>query len=54
MVQGNVIVPPGAWCDMIDSRSRAASLVSGGGLRIAGSAIGGSLVASASAAPATR
>jgi beta-glucosidase len=45
-VQGDVIVPPGAWCDMIDS-SVAGSVTAVGstGLRIANSAIGGGLLA---------
>jgi beta-glucosidase len=45
-VRGNVVVPPGAWCDMIDS-SVAGSVIAAGstGLRIANSVIGGSLVA---------
>jgi beta-glucosidase len=45
MVQGNLIVPPGSWCDMIDTSVAGDVLVSGTGVRIAGSTIGGSLVA---------
>jgi beta-glucosidase len=45
MVQGNLIVPPGSWCDMIDTSVAGDVLVSGTGIRIAGSTIGGSLVA---------
>jgi len=44
-VQGNVVVPPGAWCDMIDSSVAGSVSVLGSGLRIADSTIGGSLVA---------
>jgi beta-glucosidase len=45
-VQGNVVVPPGAWCDMIDSSvAGSVTAVGGTGLRIANSNIGGSLVA---------
>jgi beta-glucosidase len=45
MVQGNVVVPPDAWCDMIDSSVAGSVTVLGSGLRIAGSTISGSLVA---------
>jgi len=44
-VQGNVVVPAGAWCDVIDSSVAGSVMASGTGLRIAGSTIGGSLVA---------
>ena len=44
-VLGNVVVPPGAWCDMIDSSVTGSVTVAGDGLRIADSTIGGSLVA---------
>jgi hypothetical protein len=45
-VQGNVVVPPGAWCDMIDSSVAGSVIVTASsGLRIAGSAIGGNLEA---------
>ena len=44
-VQGNVVVPPGAWCDMIDSSVAGSVLISGTGVRIAGSTIRGSVVA---------
>jgi beta-glucosidase len=44
MVQGNVVVPPGAWCDVIDSSIAGSLLVSGTGVRVAESTIGGSLV----------
>ena len=43
MVQGNVIVPPGAWCDVIDTSVAGNLLVSGTGFRIAESTIGGNL-----------
>jgi beta-glucosidase len=43
MVQGNVTVPPGAWCDLIDTSVAGSLLVSGTGVRIAGSTIGGDL-----------
>jgi beta-glucosidase len=45
MVAGNVVVPPGSWCDIIDSSVAGNVVVSGSGLRIAGSTINGSLVA---------
>jgi beta-glucosidase len=46
MVPGNVIVPPGAWCDMIDASVAGNVVVAGGtGVRIAGSTIGGSVIA---------
>jgi beta-glucosidase len=44
-VQGDVVVPAGAWCDMIDSSVAGSVVVAGStGLRIANSVIGGSLV----------
>jgi beta-glucosidase len=45
LVEGNVVVPPGAWCDMIDSTVTGNVTVAGTGLRIANSTIGGSLLA---------
>jgi beta-glucosidase len=45
MIQGSVLVPPGTWCDMIDTSVAGSVVVSGTGLRIANSTIGGSLVA---------
>jgi beta-glucosidase len=45
MVQGSVLVPPGSWCDIIDSSVAGNVVVSGSGVRIAGSTISGSLVA---------
>ena len=45
-VQGSVLVPPGAWCDMIDSSVTGSVIaVASTGLRIANSTIGGSMVA---------
>jgi beta-glucosidase len=44
MVQGSVVVPPGAWCDVIDSSIAGDLLVSGTGVRVAESTIGGNLV----------
>jgi beta-glucosidase len=45
-VQGSVLVPPGAWCDMIDSSVTGSVIaVASTGLRIVNSAIGGSMVA---------
>ena len=44
-VQGNVIVPPGSWCDIIDSSVAGSVLASGTGIRITTSTIHGSLVA---------
>jgi beta-glucosidase len=46
MVQGNLTVPNGAWCDLVDTSVAGNLLVSGSGVRIAGSTIGGSLVIS--------
>ena len=43
MVQGNVTVPPGAWCDLIDTSVTGNLAVGGDRLRIAGSTIGGNL-----------
>ncbi len=46
MVRGDLIIPPGSWCDVVDT-SVAGDLVAGGiGFRIAGSTIGGNLVVS--------
>ena len=45
MVAGSVLVPPGSWCDIIDSSVAGNVVVSGSGVRIAGSTISGSLVA---------
>ncbi len=45
MVQGNVTVPRGAWCDLVDTSVAGNVLVGGTGVRIAGSTIKGSLVA---------
>jgi beta-glucosidase len=44
MVQGDLIVPPGAWCDVIDTSVAGNLLVSGTGARIAGSTIHGNVV----------
>src|SRR5262249_48630178 len=44
-VRGNVVVPSGAWCDMIDSSVAGNVTVTGSGLRVAGSTTGGSLLA---------
>ena len=46
MVRGDLIVPPGSWCDVIDTSVTGDLVVSGTGFRIAGSTIGGSLVVS--------
>jgi beta-glucosidase len=43
MVQGNVSVPRGAWCDLVDTSVAGNVSVKGDGLRIAGSTIGGNL-----------
>ena len=43
MVQGNVTVPRGAWCDLIDTSVAGNLQVNGSGIRIAGSTIKGSL-----------
>jgi beta-glucosidase len=44
MVAGNVTVPSGAWCDLIDTSIAGNLQVSGTGVRIAGSTIKGNLV----------
>jgi hypothetical protein len=44
MVQGNVTVPPGDWCDMIDTSVAGDLLVNGTGIRVAGSTIDGDIV----------
>jgi beta-glucosidase len=43
MVAGDVTVPRGAWCDLIDASIAGNLEVSGTGLRVAGSTIGGNL-----------
>jgi hypothetical protein len=43
MVQGNLTVPPGAWCDLIDTSVAGNLEVNGTGIRIAGSTINGNL-----------
>jgi beta-glucosidase len=43
MVQGNVTVPPGAWCDLIDTSVAGNLQVNGSGIRIADSTIKGNL-----------
>jgi beta-glucosidase len=43
MVQGNVTVPHGAWCDLIDTSVAGNLQVNGSGIRIAGSTIKGNL-----------
>jgi beta-glucosidase len=43
MVSGDVTVPAGAWCDMIDTTVTGDVTINGTGVRIAGSTIGGSL-----------
>jgi beta-glucosidase len=43
MVQGNLTVPPGDWCDLIDTSVAGNLEISGTGVRIAGSTIGGSV-----------
>ena len=43
MVQGNLSVPPGAWCDLIDTSVAGKFEVDGTGIRIAGSTINGNL-----------
>lgn len=47
MVQGSVTVPPGAWCDLVDTSIAGNLRVAGTGVRIAGSTIGGNLIATA-------
>jgi beta-glucosidase len=44
MVQGNVTVPRGAWCDLVDTSVAGDVLVKGDGVRITGSTIEGNLV----------
>jgi beta-glucosidase len=44
MVAGDVTVPRGAWCDLIDTSVAGNLEVNGTGLRVAGSTIGGNLV----------
>ncbi len=44
MVQGNVTVPPGDWCDLIDTSVAGSLLVNGTGIRVAGSTIDGNIV----------
>jgi len=46
MVRGNVTVPHGDWCDMIDASVAGNVTVHGTGIRIAGSTISGNLTAS--------
>lgn len=43
MVQGNVTVPPGDWCDLIDTSVAGSLQVNGTGIRVAGSTINGNL-----------
>ena len=43
MVQGDLTVPPGSWCDLVDTSVAGDVHVSGTGLRIAGSTIDGDL-----------
>ena len=43
MVQGDLTVPPGSWCDLVDTSVAGDVHVSGTGLRIAGSTIHGDL-----------
>lgn len=43
MVQGSLTVPAGSWCDLIDTSVAGNVQVSGTGVRIAGSTIGGNL-----------
>jgi beta-glucosidase len=43
MVQGSVTVPPGSWCDLIDTSIAGDLQVSGTGIRVAGSTINGDL-----------
>jgi beta-glucosidase len=45
MIAGSVVVPPGSWCDIIDTSVAGNVVVSGSGVRIAGSTISGNLVA---------
>jgi beta-glucosidase len=46
MVQGNLMVPNGAWCDLIDTSVAGNLLISGTGARIAGSTVNGNLIIS--------
>ena len=46
MVRGDLIVPPGSWCDVVDTSVTGDLVVGGTGFRIAGSTIGGNLVVS--------
>ena len=46
MVAGNVVVPPGSWCDLVDTSIAGNLLVQGTGVRVTGSTISGNLVAS--------
>jgi beta-glucosidase len=43
MVAGNLTVPPGDWCDLVDTSVAGNLTVGGTGVRIAGSTIGGSV-----------
>lgn len=45
MIRGNVTVPQGSWCDLIDTTIVGNLQVSGTGIRLAGSAIGGNVTA---------
>ena len=53
-VQGDVVVPPGAWCDVIDSSVAGSVLVSGTGVRIAAPPSRAAWSPLASATPMTR
>ena len=44
MVQGDLFVPPGSWCDLIDTSVAGDLLVTGTGVRVAGSTIGGNVL----------
>ena len=44
VVQGNLLVPPGAWCDVVDTSVSGNLIVNGTGVRVVGSTIGGNLV----------
>jgi hypothetical protein len=44
-VQGNVVVPRGSWCDLVDTSIAGSLLIEGTGVRVADSTIGGSVVA---------
>ena len=54
LVIGDLIVPNGEWCDVIDTTVAGDLIVSGGnaGLRVAGSMIDGNLTATRAAAAA--